>query len=134
MVQSNKPYSYHVQLLLLRQALDAVKRARGFLDQALSNEAAELGPMDAEQGDYGLLAEAAEELHTSIEDHISAVLPLAELQPPDPVEPRDPTDYSQDERFHQMIDHAFDVAVGHGVEPEEVVSALGAAVAEGDQR
>lgn len=131
---TRKPYSYHAQLLLLTQALEALKKAQGPLDRALEAENAQLGQDEAAQGDYWALAQGAEQLKEQLEAHLDAVKALASMCPPDPVEPHDPTDYSEDQRFQQMIDHAFDVAVGHGVEPEEVVRALGAAVAEGDQR
>ncbi len=129
-----KPYSYHAQLLLLTQALEALKKTDGLLDQAFNNEVVQLGPEEASAGEYHMLAAASDDLRARLVDHIDAVKALAVMCPPDPVEPHDPTDYSQDERFQQMIDHAFDVAAGHGVEPQEVVAALGAAVAEGDQR
>ncbi len=131
---ATKPYSYHAQLLLLTQALDFMKKSAGLLDQALEAENDQLGIDEAAMGDYWALAQATEDLTSSLTGAISAVKAQASMCPPDPVEPHDPTDYSADERFQQMINNTFDVALGHGVEPDEVIRALSAAVAEGDQR
>jgi len=129
-----KPYSYHAQLLLLTQALDFMKKVSGFLDQALEAENAQLGIDEAAMGDYWALAQAAENLTSSLTGVTNAVTAMATMCPPDLVEPHDPTDYSADKRFQQMINNTFDVALGHGVEPDEVIRALYAAVDEGDQR
>lgn len=131
---TRKPYSYHTQLTLLIQALKALKKVEGLLGEAFTNELVQLGAEEAFAGGYGELTRLFDDFQSRVEDHADAVKALAVMQPPDPVEPRDPQDFSQDERFHQMIDHAFDVATGHGVEPQDVVKALEVAVSQGDQR
>ena len=127
-----KPFSYHQQVAHLKLAQAFIEKAMAELDKCAAHEREHHQEEGAQE--YDALTQRVGETLLGVGNFEAAVLALAQHQPPDLVEPFDPTDYSQDERFQQMIDHAFDVAAGHGVEPQEVVAALGAAVAEGDQR
>lgn len=129
-----RTYSYHRQLLLLTQAIEAMKVACSRLEDAHGNEVVQLGPEDASAGEYNALAMMADDLQGRLQDHAAAVKALAEMTPPDPVPPHDPTDFSEDPRFQRMIDDAHDMTAQYALDPSDVGKALVAAVGEGDQR
>ena len=132
---TKKPYSYHAQLSLLSKAIDAMKVVCARLEDAFDNEVVQLGPEDATAGDYHALSNGADDFQVQLEDHAAAVRALAEMTPPDKVEPGfDPTDFTRDERWEQALGGIHDLAKAYGVDPTVVARSLQAAACEGDQR
>jgi len=134
----NKPYSYRAQLRLLNEAIAAMKVACARLEDAHGNEAAQSGRDGA--ADYAVFLASAESLQESLQGQAAAVQALADMEGPQAFDLSFLTpelaagDFSNDERFHTMMDATFDIAAEYRHDPQFVVTALVTAVAQGDQR